>query len=60
MIVWKVKMDRQTIVFETFKEAWNVYKEECQLEAICYGSVCIYPCFMRRSTYENLKEFTGW
>lgn len=60
IIKWKVKIDSQNIIFSSFSEAYNVYKEEKHGQYIWFSSISIYPIIMTDKKFNSLKEFTGY
>lgn len=58
-LVWKVKVYDDGcphwLVWETFAEAWNEY-----LWLKDAYDVWIYPTVMRKSTFSELKDFSGF
>lgn len=53
MILWKVKAEGRSCLFETLSEAWEDFKSHDNKRRI-------YPIFMSKKKFNNLPEFTGW
>jgi len=60
MIVWCVRVEGRTCVFETFSEAWEDYKTHEDYLFLMPNPAWIYPKIMSKKKLESLSEFTGW
>jgi len=60
MIVWKVKVEGRSCVFEHFSDAWADFKTHEDYLFILPNAAWIYPVLMSRKRFNSLADFTGW
>lgn len=52
IFLWRVKVNKQSCIFDSFKEAYEDYKT--------HDNALIYPIFMSKAKYKSLPEHIGW
>jgi hypothetical protein len=59
-IVWVVKLGKQKVLWETFREALEDYRNHEDYLRLLPNPAWIYPRLISKARFDQLKEHNGW